>query len=177
LYRWRNELQQVQVSAPNQVWVSDIIYVATAEGWLYLAVVLDLYARRIIGWSMQATLKRQLVLEALDMAIKQRRPQSGLLHHSDRGSQYASHDYRALLIDNNIDISMSRRGNCYDNAVAESFFGSLKTECIRGVVYPSRRQAKLALFDYMEVFYNRQRLHSTLGDVPPAEFERMNGIL
>jgi len=169
--------RQFQVSAPNQVWVSDITYVATAEGWLYLAVILDLYARRIVGWSMQATLKRQLVLEALGMAIKQRRPQPGLLHHSDRGSQYASHDYRAVLVDNNIDVSMSRRGNCYDNAVAESFFGSLKTECIRGGVYSSRRQAKLALFDYMEVFYNRQRLHSTLGYVPPAEFERMNGVL
>jgi len=99
----------------------------------------------IISWSMQATLKRQLVLEALDMTIKQRRPQSDLLHHSDRGSQYASHDYQAVLIDNNIDVSMSRRGNCYDNAMVGSFFGSLTTECVRGVVYPSSRQAKLAL--------------------------------
>ena len=104
--------RQFQVSAPNQVWCADITYVATAEGWLYLAVILDLYARRIVGWSMQATLKRQLVLEALHMAIKQRRPQPGLLHHSDRGSQYASHEYQAVLVDNNIDVSMSRRGNC-----------------------------------------------------------------
>jgi len=169
--------RQFQVSEPNQVWVSDITYVATAEGWLYLAVILDLYARRIVGWSMQATLKRPLVLEALEMAIKQRRPQPGLLHHSDRGSQYASHDYQAVLADNKMDVSMSRRGNCYDNAVVESFFGSLKTECIQDTVYPSRRQAKLALFDYMEVFYNRQRLHSTLDFIPPVEFERMNGVL
>jgi len=169
--------RQFQVSEPNQVWVSDITYVATAEGWLYLAVILDLYARRIVGWSMQTTLKRSLVLEALEMAIKQRRPQPGLLHHSDRGSQYASHDYQAVLADNKMDVSMSRRGNCYDNAVVESFFGSLKTECIQDTVYPSRRQAKLALFDYMEVFYNRQRLHSTLDFIPPVEFERMNGVL
>ena len=169
--------QQFNVAEPNEAWVSDITHIRTHEGWLYLAVVMDLFSRRIVGWSMQATLKRPLVLEALEMAIKQRRPQPGLLHHSDRGSQYASHDYQAVLADNKMDVSMSRRGDCYDNAVVESFFGSLKTECIQDTVYSSRCQAKLALFDYMEVFYNRQRLHSTLGYIPPVEFERMNGVL
>lgn len=163
--------QQFQVEQPNQVWASDITYIPTAEGWLYLAVVLDLYARKVVGWSMQATLKTQLVLDAVQMALQQRQPSKELLHHSDRGSQYASEGYQSLLSQHDMDCSMSRRGNCYDNAPVESFFGSLKTECIRGAVYPSHHQAKLALFDYIEVFYNRQRLHSSLDYMSPTEFE------
>ena len=165
--------QQFQVSQPNTVWSSDITYIATAEGWLYLAVVMDLYSRQIIGWSMQPTLKRQLVINALAMALQQRQPGHGLLHHSDRGSQYASHDYQVLLAEYGVEPSMSRRGNCYDNAVVESFFATLKKEGVRGRVYQSRYQAKSALFDYIEVFYNRQRLHSSLGYHSPIEFEQL----
>lgn len=165
--------RQFSADRMNQVWLSDITYVATAEGWLYLAVVLDLYSRKIVGWSMQPTLARQLVLDALQMALGRRRPQSGWLHHSDRGSQYASADYQALLSDHGALVSMSRRGDCYDNAPVESFFSSLKTECFRDIVYPSREAAKADLFDYIEVFYNRQRLHSSLGYLSPTEFELM----
>lgn len=170
----QNQLNRnFQADYPNQVWLSDITYVATAEGWLYLAVVLDLYTRRVVGWSMKPTLHRQLVIDALPMAWPQQRPKTGLLHHSDRGCQYASHEYQALLTRHQIEVSMSRRGNCYDNAPAESFFASLKSEGIRGVVYPSRHQARVALFDYIELFYNRERLHSSLGYFTPLEFERM----
>lgn len=168
--------QQFQVSQPNEAWSSDITYIATAEGWLYLAVVMDLYSRRIIGWSMQPTLKRQLVLAALEMALQQRQPGHGLVHHSDRGSQYASFAYQALLARHLIEPSMSRRGNCYDNAPVESFFASLKKECVQTQVYQSRYQAKLALFDYIEVFYNRQRLHSSLGYYSPIEFEQLTTV-
>ena len=164
--------RQFQAKKPNQVWVSDITYIPTAEGWLYLAVVLDLFARKIVGWSMQPTLKRQLVLDALRMALHRRQPKPGLLHHSDRGSQYASGDYQNLLAHFQIDPSMSRRGNCYDNAPAESFFASLKKECVRDTIYPSRYEAKVDIFDYIEVFYNRQRLHSSLGYYSPTEFEQ-----
>lgn len=165
--------QQFQVSQPNKVWSSDITYIATAEGWLYLAVVMDLYSRQIIGWSMQLSLKRQLVLDALQMALHRRKPQQPLLHHSDRGSQYASGDYQALLARHDIDPSMSRKGNCYDNAPVESFFASLNKECVRAKVYTSRYEAQVALFDYIEVFYNRQRLHSYLGYCSPVEFEQL----
>jgi transposase InsO family protein len=168
--------RQFQVSRPNVVWSSDITYIATAEGWLYLAVVMDLYSRQIIGWSMQLTLQRQLVLDALKMALQRRQPGQSLLHHSDRGSQYASHDYQSLLARYGIEPSMSRRGNCYDNSPVESFFASLKKECVRARVYKSRYQAKSALFDYIEVFYNRQRLHSSLGYHSPIEFERLASV-
>jgi transposase InsO family protein len=168
--------RQFQVSRPNAVWSSDITYIATAEGWLYLAVVMDLYSRQIIGWSMQLTLQRQLVLDALKMALQRRQPGQSLLHHSDRGSQYASHDYQSLLARYGIEPSMSRRGNCYDNSPVESFFASLKKECVRARVYKSRYQAKSALFDYIEVFYNRQRLHSSLGYHSPIEFERLASV-
>jgi putative transposase len=165
--------QQFAADKPNQIWLADITYVATAEGWLYLAAVLDLYSRRIVGWSMQPSLNRRLVLAALDMALKQRRPPAGLLHHSDRGSQYASKDYQALLADYDLLSSMSRRGNCYDNAPMESFFASLKTECIQGIVYPTRTVARAELFDYIELFYNRQRIHSQLGYLSPVAYEQL----
>ena len=165
--------QQFTADRPNQIWLADITYVATAEGWLYLAAILDLYSRRIVGWSMQPTLNRKLVLAALNMALKQRRPPAGLLHHSDRGSQYASGDYQALLADYDLLPSMSRRGNCYDNAPMESFFASLKTECIQGIVYPTRSVARAELFDYIELFYNRQRIHSQLGYRSPVAYEQL----
>ena len=160
--------QNFRATHANERWASDITYIHTTQGWLFLAIVMDLYSRKIVGWSMDRNMSRYLVIDALRMAIGRRQPAEGLIHHSDRGPQYTSDEFLAELEKNGITPSMSGSGNCYDNAVAESFFGSLKTECIRGVVYPSRRQAKLALFDYMEVFYNRQRLHSTLGGCTPC---------
>ncbi len=161
-----------RVEAPNVAWVTDITYIWTREGWLYLAAILDLFSRRVVGWAMSETIDRKLPLDALDMALRSRRPSRGLLHHSDRGSQYASADYRKVLERRGIQCSMSRRGNCWDNAVAESFFGRLKTELVHQVDFPTRAAAKSALFDYIEVFYNRQRRHSHLGYVSPAEFEK-----
>jgi putative transposase len=158
-------------SAPNAAWVTDITYVPTREGWLYLAVILDLFSRRVVGWAMSDRITRKLTLDALDMALCARRPPRGLLHHSDRGCQYASHDYRRELADRGIDCSMSRKANCWDNAVAESFFATLKTELVHHDDYPSRARARSAIFDYVEVFYNRQRRHSHLGYVSPEEFE------
>lgn len=167
--------QQFEVAGPNRVWAGDITYVATEEGWLYLAVVLDLHSRRVIGWAMADHLKASLAIDALTMAIDQRQASgddlSTLLHHSDRGSQYASSPYRAVLAGHRITVSMSRRGNCYDNAVAESFFGSLKTEWTNHEHYATRQQAMQSLFEYIEVFYNRQRRHSSLGYVSPVDFE------
>jgi transposase InsO family protein len=157
--------------APNQVWASDITYVATTEGWLYLAVVLDLYSRRVIGWSMGPRLHSTLVRDALIMALKQRRPAGALLHHSDRGVQYASADYQALLDGQKIICSMSRKGNCWDNAVVESFFKTLKVECMYRQRIHTREQARQLIFDYIEVFYNRQRLHSTLDYRSPLSYE------
>ena len=158
--------------SPNQKWASDITYIATAEGWLYLAVVIDLYSRQVIGWAMDTHLKKELVMQALQMALAKRRPQQGLIHHSDRGSQYASHAYQAILKAHNILPSMSGKGDCYDNAPVESFFATLKKEAVQQQIYPTRERAKLALFEYIEVFYNRQRLHSTLGYLSPVQFEQ-----
>lgn len=158
-------------SAPNQVWVADISYLATRDGWLYLAVVLDLYARRVVGWSMQPTLDRSLVLAALQHAITRRQPPPGLIHHSDRGSQYASADYRALLGEHQMTASMSRRGNCWDNAAMESFFATLKAE-LPQTMFVSHAAARSAVFDYIERFYNRQRRHSTLTYLSPAAYEQ-----
>ncbi len=157
---------------PNRVWATDITYVPTREGWLYLAVVMDLFSRRIIGWAMAECIDRHLVLAALDMALKGRRPPEGLLHHSDRGSQYASEDYQRALAARGIRCSMSRKGNCWDNAVVESFFSTLKTELVHRVDFLTRAAAKSALFEFIEVFYNRKRRHSSLGYVSPAEFEQ-----
>ncbi len=155
----------------NRKWAADITYVWTREGWLYLAVVLDLCSRRVVGWAMQATLARGLVVGALEMALQQRQVTSALLHHSDRGSQYASADYQHLLSVYGIACSMSRKGNCYDNAVVESFFGTLKTELVHHQDYQSRAEAKADLFEYLEVWYNRRRRHSSLGYLSPAEYE------
>jgi len=155
---------------PNCTWAGDITYVWTAEGWLYLAVVLDLFSRRIVGWSMGERIDRQLALAALDMALAGRAAPA--LHHSDRGSKYASEDYQGRLAERGITCSMSRKGNCWDNAVVESFFSSLKMELVHTRSFRTREEAKLALFEYMEVFYNRRRRHSSLGYVSPAEYER-----
>ena len=152
-------------------WVTDITYIATDEGWLYLAVVMDLFSRRIVGWSMADHMRSELICDALQMALAHRRPARGLLHHSDRGVQYASDAYQALLTGHGIECSMSRRGNCYDNAAMESFFGTLKTERVHHEQYTTRAQAEASIFEYIEVFYNRQRLHSTLGYQSPEAFE------
>ena len=156
---------------PNQKWVTDITYIWTLEGWLYLAAVLDLFSRRIVGWSMADHMRTDLVMQALTMAIGNRLPGEDLLHHSDRGSQYASYRYQAALDKHGITSSMSRRGECYDNAVMESFFGTLKTELIHRQTWPTHASARSAIHDYLELFYNRKRRHSALGHRSPAEFE------
>jgi transposase InsO family protein len=156
---------------PDAVWAGDITYIPTAEGWLYLAVVLDLYSRRVVGWATADHLRSELVGQALEVALKQRRPEGPLLHHSDRGVQYASGDYQRLLAAHGLEVSMSRTGECYDNAVVESFFGTLKRELVHQERYPSHAAARRSLFEYIEVFYNRQRLHSTLGYRSPVQFE------
>jgi transposase InsO family protein len=157
----------------NQAWVCDITYIWTAEGWLYLAIVMDLFSRTIVGWSMAERMTRQLTMDALTLAAKRRNPPRGLLHHSDRGSQYASDDYQALLTKLGMICSMSRTGNCWDNAPAESFFGILKRELIFHKRYLSRSQARQSIFDYIERFYNRRRIHSSLGYLTPNEFEEL----
>jgi putative transposase len=162
--------QDFSAPAPNRKWVSDITYIETGQGWLYLAVVLDLFSRRVIGWAMSETMDTTLVKAALRMALLGRRPEAGLLHHSDQGSQYTSAAYLSCLAAARSQLSMSRVGNCYDNAVMESFFGTLKTECVTGPFH-TRTQARTTIFEYMEVWYNRQRLHSTLGYFSPVDFE------
>ena len=156
---------------PDRKWVADITYVPTGEGWLYLAAVLDVYSRRIVGWSMADHLETDLVADALRMALERRRPQNGLLHHSDRGVQYASDDYQHLLASHGITVSMSGKGDCWDNAMMESFWATLKTELVHQQRYVTREQARASIFEYVEVFYNRQRLHSSLGYVSPESFE------
>jgi putative transposase len=159
-------------AGPNQIWATDITYIETTQGWLYLAVVLDLFSRRVVGWSMQPFLDRRLVVAALEMAIKSRRPGKGLLHHSDRGVQYACDDYRRLLNDAEIVPSMSRKGNCLDNAVVESFFSTLKQELVYRRCFKSHDEARIAIFTFIEAFYNRTRLHSTLGYLSPMQYEQ-----
>jgi len=166
--------QDFTATAPNQRWVSDITYVRTDEGWLYLAVILDLYSRKVVGWSPSARLQRDLVLEALAMAVGRRTPSSGLIHHSDRGSQYASHDFQNLLRNHGIACSMSGPGNCFDNAVAESFFATLKRERVHRGQYRTRGEARAEIFQYIEVFYNRQRRHSANGYMNPEQFEKID---
>ena len=158
-------------TAPDQVWVTDITYVPTQEGWLYLAGVLDLYSRKVVGWAMGETLAATLPLAALEMAWEQRRPAKGLLHHSDRGVQYASQDYRGRLLALGLEASMSRKGNCYDNATMESFWSTLKHELVYRCQFRTRAQARQHLFEWIEVFYNRTRLHSSLGYKSPVDFE------
>ena len=162
------------VAQPNTAWVTDMTYLWTPEGWLYLAVMIDLFSRRVVGWSMSERLDRKLALDALRMALAQRCPQPGLIHHSDRGSHYASGDYRQQLTSHGLRSSMSRRGDCWDNAVAESFFASLKLELIYQVPWRTRDEVRTALFEYIELFYNRRRRHSSLGYLSPVEFERRN---
>ncbi|WP_218830696.1 IS3 family transposase [Raoultella planticola] len=164
--------RQFTVVRANQVWVTDITYIRTWQGWLYLAVVIDLFARNEVGWSMKPTLSRELALDALMMAVWRRKPDSEVIVHSDQGSQYGSDDWQRFCRANNLAPSMSRRGNCWDNAVAESFFSSLKKERIRKRIYKTRDLARADIFDYIEVFYNRARRHSHLGGVSPEAFEQ-----
>ena len=163
--------RQFTVAAPNRVWAGDLTYIGTMEGWLYLAVLLDLYSRAVIGWAMGRRLTGELTQQALEMALYRRQPKPGLLHHSDQGSQYAATAYQQHLRAAGITGSMSRRGNCWDNACVESFFGTLKQELIHHRRYRTREEAKQEIFEYLEVFYNRQRRHSTLGYQSPAEYE------
>ena len=163
--------QQFAAAKPNERWVSDITFIPTREGWLYLAVIIDLYSRAVIGWAMHKRMKTTLVMDALKMALMRRKVRSPLLLHSDQGSQYAAADYRAALAANGIECSMSRKGCCWDNAVAESFFHTLKTELVHHEDYHSRSEAKASIFEYIEVFYNRQRRHSHIGQVAPLVFE------
>jgi putative transposase len=165
--------REFAVAEPNRVWVSDITYIPTDEGWLYLAGVLDLCSRTAVGWSMSQSLERRLVMDALGMAYRRRRPGRGLIHHSDRGSQYASDDYRNLLKDYGMHMSMSRKGDCWDNAPMESFFGTLKKELVHHRRYRTREEARRDIFDYIEVFYNRERLHSSLGYRSPLDYENL----
>jgi putative transposase len=171
-----NLLQQRfdQAQSPNEVWVTDITYIDTDEGWLYLAGVKDLFTKRLVGWAMDSHMETSLVIQALQMAITTQRPPRGLIHHSDRGSQYASHQYRALLAKHHMQASMSRRANCYDNAAMESFWASLKKEQVHHQHYKTREEAKADVFGYIEGFYNPSRRHSSLGNVSPMEFERQH---
>ena len=164
--------QDFSAETANQRWASDITYIWTGQGWLYLAVVMDLYSRRIIGWSMSRRINRHLVLNALNMALGQRRPAEDLIHHSDRGVQYLSDDFQALLKANGITCSMSDKGSCYDNAVVESFFASLKRERISRRKYKTRDEARADVFDYIERFYNRKRRHGYIGNISPVQFEK-----
>jgi putative transposase len=164
--------RQFEAPAPNRKWVADFTYIWTAEGWLYVAAVLDLFSRRVVGWSMSATMTTQLVTDALMMAIWRRGKSKPLLHHSDRGSQYTSEQFQRLMADHGVSCSMSRAGNVWDNAAMESFFSSLKTERTARKIYRTREQAKADVFDYIERFYNLKRRHSTLGYLSPVEFEK-----
>ncbi len=163
--------QKFSTDAPNQRWVADITYISTHQGWLYLAVVMDLYSRRIVGWSMSRWMTKRIVIDALRMAVDARQPDNNLIHHSDRGGQYTSDDIRNELAKHGIECSMSSTGNCFDNAVAESFFGLLKRERVNRVRYRARDEARADVFDYIEVFYNRKRRHGYLGNISPADFE------
>jgi transposase InsO family protein len=168
----RNVLERdFKATAPNQKWLADLTYIPTAEGWLYLALVLDLFARKIVGWATSPTMPQELTLEALQVALGWRDPEAGLLHHSDRGSQYAAKDYRKVLKARGITVSMSRKGDCWDNAPMESVNGTVKVECVNGEHFKTRAQAHQAIIEYIG-YYNTQRRHSSLGYVPPAQFER-----
>jgi putative transposase len=171
-----NELQRnFKAAAPNERWVADFTYIETGEGWLYFAAVMDLYSRRIVGWSMSDKPDAQLVIDALLMALKQRGMPRGVMHHSDQGAQYTSQRFQHALRRHGLRCSMSRRGNCHDNAAMESFFSSMKTECINKTRYKTRDQARADAFDYVEGFYNPRRRHSTIGMISPVQFERQHG--
>lgn len=162
--------QNFSVDKPNKVWVSDITYIRTDEGWDYLATVKDLFSKEIVGWAVASTMTRDLAINALDAAIKKQRPPAGLIHHSDRGVQYCSKDYQAILAKNKMVCSMSRKGNCYDNASAESFFSAIKNELIYLNKFKTRQEARDAIFDYIEIFYNRKRRHQSLNYMTPVEY-------
>lgn len=166
--------QNFTATAPNQAWVGDITYIWTAEGWSYLAVLLDLYSRRVVGWALRKSLSRELAVSALQHAVTCRRPPAGLVHHTDRGSQYASQEYRNLLAAHGVRCSMSAAGNCYDNAVAESFFATLKKELVHGCAFETRSEAYDAISDYIENYYNAKRRHSAAGNQSPINFELAN---
>jgi putative transposase len=166
-----------EAAAPNRKWIADFTYIWTAEGWLYVAAVIDLFSRRVVGWSMSATMTAQLVTDALVMAIWRRGKPDALLHHSDRGSQYASDQFQRLMADHGVICSMSRSGNVWDNAAMESFFSSLKTERTARKIYRTRDEAKADVFDYIERFYNLKRRHSTIGYLSPMEFEQKAGLV
>lgn len=165
--------QQFTINRPDAAWVTDITYIRTYEGWLYLAVVMDLYSRKIIGWSMKSTLAKEIVLDALLMALWRRRPEQDVIIHSDQGSQYGSDEWVKFCKAHRLKPSMSRRGNCYDNAVVESFFSSLKKEKIRRYIFKTREEARAEVFDYIEVFYNRARRHQHLGNMSPEAYEAL----
>jgi putative transposase len=170
-----NRLAQQRVaSKPDQIWVTDLTYIKTDEGWLYLSAIMDLYSRRIVGWAFGDNLNATLPLRAVSMALKHRRPDTGLIHHSDRGCQYASADYRTFLSSHGLEPSMSRAGNCYDNAAMESFWSTLKLELVYRQQFATRTQAQLAIFDYIATFYNPKRLHSALDYNTPVDFENKN---
>lgn len=166
--------QNFSSSKENQIWTGDITYLWTKEGWLYLSVVMDIYSRKIVGWSIDSSLSAELVIRALMMAVLHRNPQRGIIFHSDRGSQYTSGTFRNILKNYGVVQSMSSTGNCYDNAITESFFHTLKTELIYWEIYQTREEAKKSIFEYIEINYNRQRLHSSLGYLSPVEFEEKN---
>ena len=168
--------RQFHATQPNHKWIADFTYIWTAEGWLYVAAVIDLFSRRVVGWSMSATMTAQLVTDALVMAIWRRGKPDALLHHSDQGSQYRSEQFRQLMADNGVTCSMSRSGNVWDNAAMESFFSTLKTERTAQKIYLSRNQARADIFDFIERFYNPKRRHSTIGYLSPIEFERRAGL-
>jgi transposase InsO family protein len=165
--------RQFDPESPNEAWVADITYIPTREGWLYLAAVEDLHSRRIVGWAMAEHVESRLVVDALELAVQRRLPGEGLLSHSDRGSQYASEHYQLLLARHGITCSMSRKADCWDNAPMESFFASLKKELVHDADFATRAEARAAIFEYIEVFYNNQRRHSSLGYVSPAEYEQL----
>jgi putative transposase len=172
-----NRLHQIFAApAVNRIWVGDLTAIATRSGWLYLAVLLDLYSRRVIGWAMSAKPDQHLAIEALQMALVSRRPHQGLIHHTDQGATYTSVAYQHRLAEYGIAASMSRKGNCYDNAVAESFFSTLKNDLVHERDYQTREEARAEIFEFIEVFYNRQRLHQTLGYVSPEQFETQNPV-
>ena len=168
--------QQFKTDTPDQTWVTDITYIRTHEGWLYLAVVIDLYSRRVVGWSMQSRMTTDLALQALLMAVRRRTPSNRVTIHSDQGSQFTSREWQSFLRQHNLDASMSRRGNCYDNAVAESFFQLLKRERVRRKTYPTRQAARQDVFNYIEMFYNPKRKHTNNRMLSPVEFERQQKL-
>jgi putative transposase len=168
--------RQFRVHAQDNVWASDVSYFWTRTGWVHLAVVMDLFSRKIIGWSMSDRIDKELTQNALQMALNARKPGKNLMHHSDQGAEYSNKEYRQLLNESNMVVSMSRKANCYDNAVVESFFKTIKSELTRKRIFKTQEEVKSAIFEYIEVFYNRKRMHSTLGYLSPAEYERLNSI-